>query len=297
MAEHAAGSPEAGDRFVRLDEGEIHVVEDGKPGAPAVLLIQNAAAPIALWDPLVPLLADGHRVIRVDLIGHGRSSPAAEFDVPAQARRAGAVLDKLGVSRVMVIGHSSGGSVATALAEQRPGKMTALALIDTGPSPDAKLPDPPAARLLMTPLAGRLLWQLKTEATIRKAARTAFTKPVVVPDALVAHTQAMTHRSFMATMRGYRNYITQRSIPDRLATLGLPVLVIFGADDRRWRSASAAAYRDVPGARVELLPGVGHTPIVEDPQATAKLLLDFAAAHPGSGPGNALRRPVAGGGS
>jgi len=263
-----------------MDDGDVHVLEDGKPGAPAVLLIQNAVAPLALWDPLVPLLADGYRVIRVDLIGHGRSGPDAGYDVPAQARRAGAVLDKLGAGRVMVIGHSSGGSVATALAEQRPGKMRALALIDTGPSPDAKLPEPPAARLLMAPLAGRLLWQLKTEATIRKAARTGFTSPVVIPDALIAHTQALTYRSFTATMRGYGDYIGQRSIPDRLAALGLPVLVIFGADDRRWRSSSAAAYRDVPGARVELLPGLGHTPIVEDPEATAKLLLDFAAAHP-----------------
>jgi pimeloyl-ACP methyl ester carboxylesterase len=56
------------------------------------------------------------------------------------------------------------------------------------------------------------------------------------------------------------------------------VLVIFGADDHRWRSSSAAAYRVVPGARVELLPGVGHTPMMEDPQATGKLLLGFAAA-------------------
>jgi pimeloyl-ACP methyl ester carboxylesterase len=68
----------------------------------------------------------------------------------------------------------------------------------------------------------------------------------------------------------------------RLTPLGLPVLVIFGADDQRWRSSSAAAYRVVPGARVELLPGEGHTPMMEDPQTTGKLLLEFAAAaeHP-----------------
>ena len=59
------------------------------------------------------------------------------------------------------------------------------------------------------------------------------------------------------------------------------MLVVFGAEDRRWRASSAAGYRDVPGARVELLPAVGHTPIIEDPQTTAKLLLDFAAAHAG----------------
>jgi pimeloyl-ACP methyl ester carboxylesterase len=257
-----------------------HVVQDGRPGAPALLLIQNAATPIALWDPVVAALAGACHVIRVDLLGQGWPRLAAGYDVPAQASRAGAALDGLGVGRVTVIGHSSGGMVATALAEQRPGQVAALALINTGPSTDAKIPDPPVTRLLTAPLAGPLLWRLKTEGTIRKAARSGFTRPVHIPDAVIAHVQGMTYRSFTATMRAYWDYLRQRSIPDRITGLGLPVLVIFGADDRRWRSASAAAYRDVPGARVELLPGVGHTPMVEDPPATAKLLLDFAAAHP-----------------
>jgi pimeloyl-ACP methyl ester carboxylesterase len=259
---------------------DVQVVLDGGPDAPALLLIQNAVAPIALWDPVVAALAGAYRVIRVDLIGHGRSGSGAGYDVPGQADRAGAVLDRLGVGRVTAIGHSSGGMVATALAEQRPSQVAALALINTGPSTDAKIPDPPLARLLNAPLAGRLLWRLKTEATIRKATRTAFTRPVEIPDAFIAHMQGMTYQSFTATMHGYWDYLGQRSIPDRIAGLGLPVLVIFGREDQRWRSASAAAYRDVPGARVELLPGVGHTPIVEDPQTTANLLLDFAAAHP-----------------
>jgi pimeloyl-ACP methyl ester carboxylesterase len=83
-------------------------------------------------------------------------------------------------------------------------------------------------------------------------------------------------------MRDPLTYLGQRSLPNRLTALGLPVLVVFGADDQRWRSSSAAAYRVVPGARVELLPGVGHTPMLEDPHTTGKWLLDFAAAaeHP-----------------
>ena len=92
----------------------------------------------------------------------------------------------------------------------------------------------------------------------------------------------MIHRAVAGTARASVDYLRRRSVPDRLAALGVPVLVVFGADDRRWRSSSAAAYRVVPGARVELLPGVGHTPMMEDPQTTGKLLLDFAAAagHP-----------------
>jgi len=277
------GAPYAEDRFVRLDHGDMHVVQDGKPGAPALLLIHGLAGSTAWWDPVIPQLAGTYRVIRVDLPGHGRSAaPVGGYGIPAQGRRVGAALDRLGVNRVMVIGHSTGGMVATALAEQRPGAVTALALIDTGPSTDAKIPEGLLVRLMLAALPGQLLWRLRTEATLRKAARTAFTRPVGIPDAMIQDALGMTHRALAATARAPLEYLEQRSLPARLAALGLPVLVIFGADDRRWRSSSAAAYRAVPGARVELLPGVGHTPMLEDPQTTGKLLLKFAAAagHP-----------------
>ena len=55
-----------------------------------------------------------------------------------------------------VIGHSTGGSVATALAEQRPGVVAALALIDTGPSPDAYIDQGLLSGLLLAPFPGRL---------------------------------------------------------------------------------------------------------------------------------------------
>jgi pimeloyl-ACP methyl ester carboxylesterase len=92
----------------------------------------------------------------------------------------------------------------------------------------------------------------------------------------------MTHHALAATSRASDDYLKQQSLPARLTALGLPVLVIFGADDHRCQSSSAAAYRIVPGARVELLPGIGHTPMMEDPQTTSRLLLDFAApaGHP-----------------
>ncbi|PRX53335.1 hypothetical protein B0I32_12891 [Nonomuraea fuscirosea] len=87
----------------------------------------------------------------------------------------------------------------------------------------------------------------------------------------------MTHHSLTATMRATGEYLAARALPERLAELGKPLLVLFGADDRRWRSASADRYRVVPGATVELLPGLGHSPILEDPPRTAAPLLAFTA--------------------
>ncbi len=280
LAEHTSGDPHSVDRFVRVDDGDMHVVENGRPDAPALLLLSNAAAPTAIWDPVVPLLASTHHVIRVDLLGDNisASSPGG-YSVPAWARRLGAVLDRLGVRRVTVVGHSSGCMLATSLAEQRPDAVVALALIDMGPNLDAKLPESLLFRLLLAPLTGRLLWRLRTENSIRKAARSGTARPVDIPAAFVEHAQKLTLRDFTGAMRASTDYLAQRSLPDRLVPLGLPLLVIFGAEDGRWRASSAVGYRIVPGARIELLPGVGHTPMMEAPQMTGKLLLDFATVH------------------
>ena len=81
-----------------------------------------------------------------------------------------------------------------------------------------------------------------------------------------------------------RDYLAERGIPDRLAGVGKPLLVIFGAGDRRWDPASAADYSVVPEVAIEVLPGVGHSPNIEDPARTAALLLDFAAELDGQRP-------------
>jgi pimeloyl-ACP methyl ester carboxylesterase len=246
-----------------------------------LLLIHGSAASLVCWDAVVPSLAGTFRVIRVDLLGCGRSTPpAGGYEIPTQARRVAAALDELGVSRVTVIGHSSGCTVATALAEQRPEAVVGLVLIDFGPSMDAKVPDRLLFRLLQTQFPGRLLWRMRSEANIRKAVRASggFTRPVDIPNAFIEDALRMTHRTFVEMLRAPVSYLEQRSLPDRLTALGIPLLVVFGTDDQRWRPSSADAYSVVPGSQVEFLSRVGHTPMMEDPQATAKLLLEFSAA-------------------
>jgi pimeloyl-ACP methyl ester carboxylesterase len=198
--------------------------------------------------------------------------------VPDHAGRVAAVLDDLGVDRVTVVGHSSGGYVATALAERRPDLVRSIALISTGPRPDALLPQPLVLRVLLGPPFGPLLWSIRSDAMIRRGIEATAVRPVDIPDDMVAELRGTTYRTFRAVLRKNGAYIAERSLPDRLAALDVPVLVIFGAADPRWEPASAHQYDAVPGARVEMLPGVGHMPMFETPEATSELLLEFAAA-------------------
>ena len=266
----------SGEQIVRLPGGDIHVVRDGPPGAPTVVLLHGLAGSTAWWDPVLPALRDLY-VVRMDLLGHGGSAkPAAGYGIAEHARRVGAVLDQLGVRRATVVGHSTGGAVATSLAEQRRNLVAGIVLIDTGPRMDAFLGDSFAGRLLTTPVVGDLFWRLRTDGTIRGALSTAFTREVQVPDQIVADVLGMTYRSLTATDEASSAYLKERPIPDRLAGLGLPTLVIFGSEDRRWQPSSAQDYRRVPDARIEILDGVGHTPMFESPDTTGALLHGFA---------------------
>lgn len=256
-----------------LDGGSVYVCQDGPRDAPALLLIHGSASSRRIWDPLVPLLATAHRVIRIDLLGHGRSDKPADGDyaIPAQARRAAAALDRLGVRHAIVAGHSAGGYTATALAEQRPDAVTALALVNTGPSTDALIAQGDA----IDPAQ----WPHLTDAQLRQMASSAFSRPGYhPPQAVLDDIRTMTYHAFTTTMRASAAYIQQRALPGRLALLGKPLLVIYGQDDQRWRSSAAAGYRAVPGAQVEMLPGLGHSPLLEDPPRTAAPLLAFTAA-------------------
>lgn len=255
-----------------LDGGTIHVDCSGPRDAPALLLVHGSAASTRSWDAVVPLLTGSHRVVRIDLLGHGRSATPddGDYSIPAQARRAGAALDRLGITSAIAVGHSSGGLTVTALAEQRPDLVAALALINTGPRMEALI----AQRLSFDPAQ----WAQLTDEHLREAASTAFSRAGYrPPQDLLDDMRLMTFHSFTATMRASAEYLAERPVPDRLADLGRPLLVIFGQDDRRWRSSFAGDYRAVPGAQVEMLPGLGHTPILEDPQRAAAPLLAFAA--------------------
>jgi pimeloyl-ACP methyl ester carboxylesterase len=258
---------------VPVDGGEIHVCHDGPREAPALLLIHGTAASLRSWDPMVPLLTGSHHVIRIDLLGCGQSAkPAtASYAIPDQARRVSAALDQLGVEHAIVVGHSSGGCVGAALTEQRSDLVTALALIGTGPNMAAYIADEIAI--------GPAQWPDLTNDQLRQIMSSAFSAGYHIPQPLVDEARGVNLHVFAATSQAVGAYLEEQALPQRLATLGKPLLVVFGEDDRRWRPKSATEYRVVPGATIEMLSDVGHSPNIEDPPRTAAALLAFTANH------------------
>lgn len=251
---------------------ELHVTVDGPADAAPLLLIHGTGASGRSWSSLVPLLTPAHRVIRVDLPGCGRSPAGGSYQVGDQAALVVAALHRLGVSSAAVAGHSSGGAVATALTVRWPELVRGLALIDTGPGMDAYIaPDFP-----FQPAD----WPTLTPDQLRATAAQAFRPGFDIPDEVIDQLRAMTFEAFAATSIALRRYLTEGPLPTRLAPTGKPLLVVFGTEDQRWRASSADQYLAVPGAEVHYLPGVGHTPIIEAPSATAERLLSFTAGLP-----------------
>ncbi|MFF6998276.1 alpha/beta fold hydrolase [Streptomyces sp. NPDC008313] len=267
-SENTSG-PTAEETTLTLADGEIHVCQDGPADAPALVLIHGTAASARSWEPMLPLLTGSHRVIRVDLLGCGASGrpDGASYAVADQARRLGDVLDRLGVGRACVVGHSSGGVFASAVAERRPDLVTAVVLIGTGPHM--------AAYIAKEAELGAASWAELTDDQIRRAISDGFHEGFEIPREYVEQFRDVDLQVFGATSRTIRAFYGEHSLPERLASLGKPLLVLFGEEDRRWNPASAADYRAVPGATVHLLPGLGHSPNLEDPPRTAAPLLTF----------------------
>lgn len=267
--DHSTASRRHSDRTIK----GIHVVTDGDPARPPLLLIHGSGATGSTWDPVVSTLAAAHHVVTIDLPGCGRSEPGPRYDVPVQAERVAAVVDELGIASLRVVGHSSGGYVATALMEQRPDLISSAILVSTGPSLPTLLPQPAIIRALTGPIIGPLLWPLRTNGMISGGLASTAALPIEVSDEMIADLRRTSYRTLRAILAANGTYIAQRTVPDRLATLGKPVLVIFGDSDPRWDPGSAHLYDVVPQCTVEYLPGVGHLAMLEDSARLARLIL------------------------
>jgi pimeloyl-ACP methyl ester carboxylesterase len=109
----------------------IHYEAQGR-GEPALVLVHGWAIDGRYWDEQVPVLARTHRVVTLDLAGHGRSGGGRrDWTVAAFAQDVRAVIEALALKKVVLVGHSMSGNVILEVARAMPGRIVGLIPVDT----------------------------------------------------------------------------------------------------------------------------------------------------------------------
>jgi pimeloyl-ACP methyl ester carboxylesterase len=113
-------------------DGVVLAYDDAGWGDPPLVFVHGAACHRRLWYRQVPRFCSAHRVIAVDLRGHGESdAPADRYTVRLFAEDLAWTCRQLGIENPVVIGHSLGGLVALDFAFAYPGQVAAAVLIDS----------------------------------------------------------------------------------------------------------------------------------------------------------------------
>lgn len=270
---------EPGGRIFKLPDGDLQVAEHGPRAGSPIVLIHCFSCAMNWWDGMVPLLDRDHRVITVDLLGHGGSEkPSSGYTPPNQATVVAEALERLEVSNATVVGHSLGGSVTVALSEQDPQLVGRAVIIDM--PPDNSYGDLGfIAGLAFQPVIGPALWRIKPDFSVRKGLGVAFAPGYDVPDAFVEDVKRMTYTSYDDSPAGVDDFLDEEPLDQRMAATGKPLMVLMGAEEQIVNDPQRALDQyasDNPGAQTHLIAGAGHSPNVERPALTAKLVRLFA---------------------
>ncbi len=261
------------EKFIMVDGIPVRYADFGK-GPQAVLLLHGYLEAIEVWEEFAGQLGKRYRVLLVDLPGHGFTGTGGRdtLTMDFMADVVAGTLARAGVERCVVVGHSMGGYVALALAENHPALVEKLVLFHS--SPNADTPEKAANRqreieivqadrkeLLATTNPGKGF----APDNLRRCAETIAE--------LGEQIMMMENEAIVAALRG------MAARPDRNAAMrrmGVPQLMIFGRNDQYIPAEAAAAIAaGQPQASVVWLEGSGHMGFVEQPEESFERLSDF----------------------
>ncbi len=262
-------------QVVELPGDDLHVLDRGPRTAPPIVLIHGYTGSIGWWDRVIPRLARDHRVVAVDLLGHGDSDkPREGYSIRQQANAVARALAARGVPPATVVGHSMGGSAAVALAGDHPRAVERLVVLDMATGPPFRQSF--IERMSRTEVVGQLLWQLASDGTIRDGYDTAFAPGYEVPGRFIEDFRGMTYSSYEQASRGSREFLEEQGLEERVEALQVPTLIAFGERDRLTDPSAARDYANTPRIQKATIAEAGHSPQVERPAETASLIRSFA---------------------
>ena len=262
-----------GGRVLELDGPDLNVKEFGPPGDRAVVLLHGYSASVQWWNRVAAALP-GQRVVAVDLVGHGGSEAPREaesYSIERQAEAVRTALDALGVRRAVLVGHSMGGFVALALAGQDPEHVERVVISDT--PAEMNLAEMPAlAGLACTPIIGQAIDRLRSVDVITDSSlQTGFADGFAVPPLAHRSLEQLTHSGLCHA----RDQDGEPAAVDRIAQLEQPVLVVWGERDVLTPTAANVERYRQAGLTPVVIPGSGHSPMVEAPGEFVNAITEF----------------------
>lgn len=275
----------ADSEFIDLYGLRLHLRKSGQ-GEPVMLLLHGFAASTFTWHAVFDRLAEIGTVIAIDRPGFGLTTRAKNdgwhganpFDHGAQADLIVALLDRFGIDRAVLIGHSAGGTVATLAALRHPTRFSALALI--APAIYLNLPPPLWIKPWLKHRPVKWLVPLITHTLARldgPILRRAWHDPAkITPETRVAYSDPFHLRGWDDAMLALARANRPLDLPTHLNELTQPTIVIAGDDDRivpTLQSLRLAA--ELPNDELVVIPDCGHIPQEEQPEAFLRAIERF----------------------
>ncbi|MEV4047081.1 alpha/beta hydrolase [Streptomyces sp. NPDC049744] len=256
---------------------------DHGEGAP-VVFIHGTPSYSYEWRNVVPHVeAAGHRVITYDLPGYGRSERPVDRDtsVAAQTDLLRGLLDALDIQRATIVAHDIGGAIGQRFAVAHPERVRRLMIIDTvsydsWPSETwRKIIDEQLEEYMQLPQdAFDAILTRQLEMTVARGAATMTGD--VLKAYLAPHQSALGRVSFFEhQVRHYNSRYTEE-ITNQLASLTMPVHILWGEGDQ-WQPLAYARRltEEIPNARLTVIPGAGHFVMEDAPELVTEEILDF----------------------
>lgn len=278
-AELAKTYANASSQFLTLPDGAIaHVRDQGVKDGPVLVLVHGSNASLHTWEPWVSLLGDRFRIVTMDMPGHGLTGgvPNDDYSRTGMVRFVHEVAQKLGLTHYAIGGNSMGGGVAAQYAETYPDELSALILVDAAGLPRPSQPGdkiPLAFRLAQMPVLNKILLYVTPRSIVAEGLHKVFVDPSKVTDEMVTryYDLALGEGNRRATGIRFRLPPTTEADAEAVSTIKLPTLILWGDKDGLIPVAYAEEFgRRIQGSKVVIYKNVGHIPMEEVAEASAR---------------------------